>query len=146
MDDGRNGLPTMLLAFDRPEAMSDGLREEVQNEHLEYLIRSERIVASGPLHVATKEKSDPNSVAVGTLMIFNAEDRDEAIKFVENDPMAVAGVYETMTVHRYNQLDVTGKFVSENLYYPNQNTYQMKEAMEYWGYPVDDEQTKWLNW
>jgi hypothetical protein len=51
-----------------------------------------------------------------------------------------------MTVHRYNQLDVTGKFVSENLYYPNQNTYQMKEAMEYWGYPVDDEQTKWLNW
>lgn len=146
MDDGRNGLPTMLLAFDRPEAVSDGLREEVQNEHLEYLIRSERIVASGPLHVATKEKSDPNSVAVGTLIIFNAEDRDEAIKFVENDPMAVAGVYETMTVHRYNQLDVTGKFVSENLYYPNQNTYQMKEAMEYWGYPVDDEQTKWLNW
>ena len=146
MDDGRNGLPTMLLAFDRPEAMSDGTREEVQNEHLEYLIRSERIVASGPLHVATKEKSDPKSVAVGTLMIFNAKDRDDAIEFVENDPMAAAGVYETMTVHRYNQLDVTGKFVSENLYYPKQNTYQMKEAMGYWGYPVDDEQTKWLNW
>mmetsp|Transcript_30974 Transcript_30974/g.46207 ORF Transcript_30974/g.46207 Transcript_30974/m.46207 type:complete len:390 (-) Transcript_30974:2912-4081(-) len=146
IDDGRNGLPTMLLAFDRPEAMSDGLREEVQNEHLEYLIRSEKIIACGPLHVATQEKSDPNSVAAGTLMIFNAKDRNDAIEFVENDPMAVAGVYETMTVHRYNQLDVTGKFVSENLYYPNQNTYQMKEAMEYWGYPVDDEQTKWLNW
>ena len=27
MDEGRDGLPTMLLAFDRPEAMSDGLRE-----------------------------------------------------------------------------------------------------------------------
>jgi len=146
MDDGRYGLPTMLLAFDRPEAMSDGLREEVQNEHLEYLIRSEKIIACGPLHVATQEKSDPKSVAAGTLMIFNAKDRNDAIEFVENDPMAVAGVYETMTVHRYNQLDVTGKFVSENLYYPNQNTYQMKEAMEYWGYPVDDEQTKWLNW
>ena len=136
----------MLLAFDRPEAMSDGLREEIFNDHLEYLIRSERIIAAGPLHVATDEKKDPESMAVGTLMLFNAVDRDDAIAFVENDPAALAGLYETMTVHRYNSLDVTGKFVSENLYYPKQNTYQMKEAMQYWGYPVEDDQTKWLNW
>lgn len=146
-DDGRDGMPPhMVLAFDRPEAMSDGLREEVTNAHLEYLIRSERIVAGGPLHVATPDKTDPKSVAVGTLLIFNAANRDDAIDFVESDPAALAGLYGTMTVHRYNNLDVTGKFVSENLYFPNQNTYQMKEAMEYWGYPVDDLQTKWLNW
>jgi len=145
-DDGRDGLPNMLLAFDRPEAMSKGLRDEISNEHLEYLIRSERVIAAGPLHVATEEKSDPKSVAVGTLMLYNAKDREHAVEFVENDPAALAGLYESMTVHRYNSLDVTGKFVSENLYFPEQNTYQMKEAMGYWGYPVDDEQTKWLNW
>ena len=144
-DDGRDGLPTMALAFDRPEAMSDGLREEVTNEHLEYLIRSERVIAAGPLHVATAEKTDPKSIAIGTLLFFNSLDREDAIGFVENDPAALAGLYETMTVHRYNNLDVTGKFVSENLYFPGQNTYQMKEAMEHWGYPVDDLQTRWLN-
>ena len=41
IDDGRNGLPNMVLAFDRPEAISDGLRDEMSNDHLEYLIRSE---------------------------------------------------------------------------------------------------------
>jgi len=96
--------------------------------------------------VATEKKTDGKSIVVGTLLLFNARDREDAVDFVENDPAALAGLYETMTVHRYNSLDVTGKFVSENLWFPKQNTYQMKEAMEYWGYPVDDEQTKWLNW
>lgn len=146
-DDGRDGRPTMVMAFDRKEAMSDGLREEISNEHLEYLIRSERVVSAGPLHVATAKKTDPKSVAMGTLLIFNSKNRDDAIDFVQNDPAALAGLYESMTVHRYNSLDVTGKFVSENLYFPDaQNTYQMKEAMEHWGYPVDDLQTRWLNW
>jgi uncharacterized protein YciI len=145
-DDGRDGLPNMVMAFDRPEAISDGLRDEVSNDHLEYLIRSERVIAAGPLHVATPDKTDPRSIAMGTLLFFNAVDRDDAIEFVENDPAARAGLYETMTVHRFNSLDVTGKFVSENLYFPGQNTYQMKEAMEHWGYPVDDLQTRWLNW
>jgi len=145
-DDGRDGLPTMVLAFDRPEAMSDGVREEIFNDHLEYLIRSERVISAGPLHVATEEKTDPKSIPVGSLLFINAVDRDNAIEFVENDPAAIAGLYETMTVHRYNRLDVTGKFVSENLFFPKQNTYQMKEAMGHWGYPVEDLDTRWLNW
>lgn len=145
-DDGRDGLPVIAMAFDRPEAMSDGVREEVTDDHLEYLIRSERVIAAGPLHRATAEKSDPESIPVGTLMLFNAVDRENAVEFLENDPAAAAGLYGTMTVHRFNSLDVTGKFVSENLYFPGQNTYQMKEAMEHWGYPVDDTETKWLNW
>ena len=145
-DDGRDGVATLALAFDRPEAMSDGVREEVFEDHLEYLIRSERVFAAGPLHVATEEKTDPKSLAVGTLLLFNAGDREDAIDFVENDPAALSGLYEAMSVHRFNSLDVTGKFVSENLYFPKQNTYQMKEALEHWGYPVDDHQTKWHNW
>jgi uncharacterized protein YciI len=145
-DDGRNGYPNILLAFDHPEATAEGVREANYNKHLEYMIRSERIIAAGPLHVATKDKMDPKSVAVGTLMLFNAKDRDHAIEFVENDPLALEGLYDTMTVSRYNMLDVTGKFVIRNEYFPDDETSQMKEAMEVWGYPVDDDQTKWLNW
>ncbi|KAL7551467.1 hypothetical protein ACHAWF_014648, partial [Thalassiosira exigua] len=144
-DDGRDGLPTMMVAFDRPEAAADGLREETFYDHLEYLIRSERVIAAGPLHLATEEKADPKSIPVGSMILFNAKDRDDAVDFTEGDPAARAGLYETVTVHRYNSLDVTGKFVSENLYVRG-STYQMKEAMEHWGYPVDDLQTKWLNW
>jgi len=162
-DDGRDGLPNMVMAFDRPEEVGEAtmssssseeeeeedggsLRDEVSNDHLEYLIRSERVIAAGPLHVATPDKTDPASVVVGTLLFVNAVDREDAIRFAEDDPASKAGLYETITVHRFNSLDVTGKFVSENLYFPGQNTYQMKEAMEYWGYPVDDLQTRWLNW
>ena len=90
-------------------------------------------------------RSEFLEAAVGAVNRIGQEMAD-AIEFVENDPAARAGLYETMTVHRFNSLDVTGKFVSENLYFPGQNTYQMKEAMEHWGYPVDDLQTKWLNW
>ena len=52
-----------------------------------------------------------------------------------------------MRIFRYNSMDVTGKFVAENLLDDKKNkpTGDMKEAMEYWGYPVDDTQTRWLN-
>lgn len=146
IDDGRYGVPNILLAMDRPGTEAAAVRAGTSNDHLEYLIRSERVIAAGPLHVATEDKADEDSVAVGTLMMVNGKNRDDAVKFVEKDPAAMAGLYETMRVHRFNSLDVTGKFVSENLYFPKQNTYQMKEAMEYWGYPVDDDQTKWVNW
>jgi hypothetical protein len=48
-------------------------------------------------------------------------------------------------VHFYNNLDVTGKFVSEDDLQENPCT-DLKEAMEVWGYPVHDDQTPWLNW
>ena len=76
--------------------------------------------------MATSEKTDPESIAMGTLLLFNSVDHDDAVDFVENDPAALAGLYETMTVHRYNSLDVMGKFVSENLYFLDaQNTIHM---------------------
>ena len=87
-----------------------------------------------------------NKIFVDRTRDIGVISREEAIDFVENDPAALAGLYEAMSVHRFNSLDVTGKFVSENLYFPKQNTYQMKEALEHWGYPVDDHQTKWHNW
>lgn len=148
-DDGREGVPYFLLNMDRP--VEDGignLRETVTNDNLEYLIRSERVVATGPLHLSTEFKDDPSSIPVGDLVLFNALSRDEAINFAENSPAALAGLYSSMKLHRYNSMDVTGKFVVGNIVNPekSKHTEDMKEAMEYWGYPVDDMQTKWINW
>lgn len=145
IDDGRFGYPCLCLALDGDIEEIGNLREDVWEDVLEYMIRSERIIAAGPLHLPTVFKDDPSSLPVGDLILFNAKNRDDAIEFVENLPSATEGLYDTMKVHFYNQLDVTGKFVSED---PLRDSpcEQMKEAMEVWGYPVRDEQTPWLNW
>lgn len=148
-DDGRDGLPNLLIAMDRSAEEGTGnLRNDLRDEFLEYLIKSERIISAGPMHLCTDLKDDPSSIAVGDFIIFNAKDRNDAIEFAENTPTAKAGLYESMKLHRFNSLDVTGKFVATNLAFPEKtkHTEDMKEALEYWGYPVDDRQTKWLNW
>jgi uncharacterized protein YciI len=145
-DDGRFGSPAMMLALDADaEEVGQELRESTNKANLEYLINSERVIAAGPLHMSTEFKNDPSSLPIGDLILFNAKDRAEAIAFVEDLPSATEGLYKDMRVHFYNNLDITGKFVSED---PLRDApgYQMKEAMEYWGYPADDDQTPWLNW
>lgn len=151
MDDGRNGLPNLLIALNKsPEEVSDvaELREEVKNDYLEYLIRSERVIAAGPLHLPTEFKDDPSSIAIGDFFLFNAPDRDNAIEFAEGSPAAQAGIYDSMKLHRFNAVDVTGKFAATDSVNPHRtkHTEEMKEALEHWGYPVDDKETKWLNW
>mmetsp|Transcript_15769 Transcript_15769/g.19227 ORF Transcript_15769/g.19227 Transcript_15769/m.19227 type:complete len:370 (+) Transcript_15769:201-1310(+) len=148
-DDGRDGVPFMLLSMDRSAEEGVGnLREKLNEEYLEYLIRSERVISAGPLHLLTGFKDDPSSIAVGDIMFFNAPNREDAISFAENTPSARAGLYHDMKMHRFNSLDVTGKYVAEDLVNPEKSKHvaDMKEALEYWGYPVDDRQTKWLNW
>jgi uncharacterized protein YciI len=146
-DDGRFGIPTILISLDRSAEEGVGnIREENDKKHLEYLIRSEKVIAAGALHLSTEFKDDPSSIPVGDLVIFNSATRDDAIEFAENDPFALSGLYGSMRVHRFNSLDVTGKFVAENLADPTKNRFSdMREAMEYWGYPTGDRETKWLN-
>lgn len=147
IDDGRDGYPCMCFALDEKNidlAQTQQLRQDTQHEYLETLIRSERVIAAGPLHVPTITKDDPSSIAIGDFILFNAKDRDDAVSFCENLPTAMVGLYDSMRVHFYNTLDISGKFVSED---PLRDApcEEMKEAMEYWGYPVSDEQTPWIN-
>lgn len=145
-DDGRFGTPCMMLALDKEAEQGVGtLRQETNEDTLEYLIKSERVIAAGPLHLPTEFKDDPSSLPVGDLILFNAKDRKNAIEFVEASPRAQAGLYENMRLNFYNSLDVTGKFVSDDPLMENPCA-DMKEAMEVWGYPVNDDQTPWLNW
>ncbi len=150
-DDGRFGTPAMCLAFDEDtdddltSGGDENIRQETSQANLEYLIRSERVIAAGPLHLPTEYKNDPSSLPAGDLIMFNAEDRDDAISFCENLPSAQEGLYKSMKVYFYNNFDITGKFVSEDPFRDAQCE-QMRDALEYWGYPVQDEQTPWLNW
>mmetsp|Transcript_8388 Transcript_8388/g.12174 ORF Transcript_8388/g.12174 Transcript_8388/m.12174 type:complete len:353 (+) Transcript_8388:217-1275(+) len=146
VDDGNNyGYPCMSLTFDEDAETGVGnIRQETNETHLEYLMRSERVIAAGPLHLCTELKDDPSSIPVGDLIMFNAKDREDAIDFVEEDPLAVAGLYKSMQVHFYNNLDVTGKFVAEHRL-EEEPIHDMKEYLEMSGYPTSDEETPWLN-
>jgi uncharacterized protein YciI len=135
----------MIIAMDDEPEIVGNTRMETEKANLEYLIRSKKVIMAGPLYLPTEIKDDPSSIPVGDLIMFNAPNREEAIEFAENLPAAQEGLYGDLRVHFYNNLDVTGKFVSEDPF-RDAPGYQMKEAMEYWGYPVDDEQTPWLNW
>jgi hypothetical protein len=141
MDDGRFGYPCLCLGLDR--AIDSPRNVDHQNQQLEYLIRSQRVIKAGPLHPPTIRKED--NWAVGDAIFFNAEHRDEAVRFAENLPLAQAGAYQSLRVYFYNTLDVTGKFVTDNMIMENPMS-DMKDAMLEWGYPVDDQQTPWLNW
>lgn len=147
-DDGRFGYPCLCLGLDAQEdstTTTTTTRSETEQDVLQYLIQSERVIAAGSLFLPTEFKDDPSSLPVGDFILFNAPDRQHAIQFAENLPSAQAGLYDDLRVYFYNTLDVTGKFVSED---PLRDApcEQMKEALEYWGYPVADEQTPWLNW
>lgn len=154
MDDGRDGYPNVLIQMDRPAEELGGtdIRSATEEAKLEYMIRSRKVIAAGPLHLPTEIKDDPSSMPVGDIVFFNAMDRDGAVEFAENDPAALAGLYETMRVHKYNTLDITGKFISENLHTLEGNDdlvnrhLILKEEMRAEGYPVDDEQTSWFNY
>jgi hypothetical protein len=134
----------MIMALDEDPEEVGNLREEVMEDNLEYLIRSECVIAVGPLHLPTEFKDDPSSIPVGDFVLFNAKNQEEAIDFAQNLPSAEDGLYKDLRVHFYNSLDITGKFVSED---PLRDAPagQMKEALEYWGYPTADDQTPWLN-
>ena len=165
-DDGRFGLPTMVIGLrdslshtplkpnksKKKTAPKDpwlDRRQEYYEDHLKFLIESENVIQAGPLHACTYDKDDLESVPLGDLMIINAKDRAHAIEFAEENPLAKCGLYSILKVHRFNDLDVTGKFVADNQYLKltggKSLHLEMKEALEYWGYPVGDKQTKWLN-
>lgn len=145
IDDGRAGYPCLCWAVDADPEQVGNLRQDLEKEYLETLIRSERVIAAGPLHFPAEFKNDPSSIPLGDFLFFNAKDREDAIDFVESLPTSKAGLYKSLRVHFYNTLDVTGKFVSEDPLRDAPGS-DMKEALEYWGYPVEDEQTPWLNW
>ena len=70
-------------------------------------------------------------------------ERGEDVEFADNDPSAQAGLCDTMCLHYFNILDISGKFGFQNRH--NNDIDEMKEAMDYWGCRVHDAQTHWIN-
>lgn len=63
--------------------------------HRAYLdVWMDKIFFSGPL------QSDDAQIALGSLFILNVENRDEAAKFIDNEPFNKAGIFGSITIRR----------------------------------------------
>ena len=94
-------MPFIIRAYDKPD--SAALRAETRQAHLAYLApHAPRVLAGGAL------LSDDGSNALGSLIIFDTEDRAEAEALAANDPYAQAGLFERVEILRWRKVLFAG--------------------------------------
>ena len=85
-----------ILCFDKPGVGE--LREQTRATHLAYL----KAHASA-MHLGGPFESDEGGI-VGTLFIVNVPDRRAALAFTADEPFHKAGVFESVLVRRWRQM------------------------------------------
>ena len=85
-----------ILCFDKPGAGE--LREKTRPAHLAYLKQH-----NDKMHLGGPFENEMGGI-VGTLFIINVESREAATDFTENEPFHKAGVFESVLVRRWRQM------------------------------------------
>ncbi|GAB5029782.1 ycii-related domain protein [Nannochloropsis oceanica] len=105
-----------VVALDKADALP--LRMATREAHLAYMRSSGRVVTAGPLFDLDAEDGSP----VGSLVVFNAEDTEEARAFIADDPYVKAGLFGETFLTQLAELDVTGQHLDRQW-----EKYQMEE-------------------
>ena len=80
-----------LICIDKPNALN--VRMEARPRHLAYIEqRMAQVKIAGPF------MSDDGSTMAGSLIVIEAEDLPAARAFAANDPYALAGLFESVTI------------------------------------------------
>jgi uncharacterized protein YciI len=85
-----------ILCFDKPGAGE--LREKTRPEHLAYLKQHH-----DQMHLGGPFENDEGGI-VGMLFIIDVENRAAAVAFTENEPFHKAGVFESVVIRRWRQM------------------------------------------
>lgn len=89
-------MPFMIETWDRPDAA--GVRAKTRAAHIAYLEANlDRLLAAGA------KLADDGETALGTLYIVTTDDRNEAQRFVAEDPFTKAGVPGQIVVTRWRK-------------------------------------------
>ena len=107
-----------ILCFDKPSVGE--LREVTRIAHLDYLKQH-----SDKMHLGGPFEGDEGGI-VGTLFIINVENRASALAFTENEPFHKAGVFESVLVRRWRQMQPE-VVVGANASSAAEAGYQLKE-------------------
>lgn len=89
-------MPYAILTQDKPGTAQ--LRADKRAAHLEYLTAHQHLLlAAGALI------EDDGTGGKGGILIVDTDDRQEAERFIANDPFTKAGLFEKVTVTRWRK-------------------------------------------
>ncbi|MFN6978904.1 MAG: YciI family protein [Gemmobacter sp.] len=83
-----------LICRDRPNALD--VRKANRQAHLDYIAASGTVEMAGPLI--------ENGEMAGSLLILSVESLAEAQAWAAGDPYAVAGLFDTVTMHEWRKV------------------------------------------
>ncbi|MFP1646360.1 YciI family protein [Pontitalea aquivivens] len=79
------------------------IREQNRDAHLAYLdSKMEILIASGGLQ-------DETGKSIGACILVDLDTLAEAQEFAAQDPFAIAGLFRTITIQRWNQFYLHGR-------------------------------------
>jgi uncharacterized protein YciI len=94
-------MPFAIMAIDRSGAA--GLRTELRPAHLEHLERyAGKLLAGGAV------LDDAGITPVGSLIVFDSEDRAEVDAFCAADPFTKGGLFQSVTIYPWRKVFFAG--------------------------------------
>ena len=89
-------MPYAIQTVDKPGTAA--LRVETRPAHLEYLVRHQHLLlAAGALI------DDDGTGGKGGILLIDTDGREEADRFIAEDPFTKAGLFEEVTVTRWRK-------------------------------------------
>ena len=94
-------MPFAILAIDRTDAGS--LRADNRPAHLAYLDgHAAKLLAGGAV------LADDAATPVGSLIVFDSDDRTEVEAFVAGDPFSEAGLFSSVSIYPWRKVFYAG--------------------------------------
>ena len=94
-------MPFAIVALDRPDAGT--MRADNRPAHLEHLDRhAAKLLAGGAV------LADDGATPVGSLIVFDSEDRAEVEAFVSGDPFSRAGLFASVSIYPWRKVFFAG--------------------------------------
>lgn len=94
-------MPYAILALDKPGAGT--VRAENRPAHLEHLNRfAAKLLAGGAV------LADDAATPIGSLIVFDSEDRAEVEAFLAADPFTKAGLFAAVSVYPWRKVFFAG--------------------------------------
>ncbi len=99
-------MPYLIHVTEKPDTRH--IFDENLAAHREYLApHVHRMLATGAL------LEDDGSRAGGAVIIMDIEDRAEAEDYINNDPLTLAGIFETITVTKWRRFIYNGEIMPD---------------------------------
>ncbi|MGF6767675.1 uncharacterized protein YciI [Paraburkholderia sp. GAS199] len=94
-------MPFIIETFDKPDSAQ--LRLDKRPEHLVFLEQQKRLLLA-----CGAKLTDDGESAGGGVYVVDVETREEAERFIAQDPFALAGLFERLNIQRWRKAYVDG--------------------------------------